>query len=106
LHTAAPEDHAAIRVYALQLEPDIKCIHRACRKEMADLAGTHYYIDARGAARREPGSSIIDGRCDLPHFTNDASLSRSGFLAHREPGHRLGRIACAPHHLDAFVLYR
>ena len=88
LRLAAPEDHAAVGVLALQFQPYIGGVYGAAREEMADLARAHHHIHARCRARLQVNARVIDRRGYLSDIADHGAAGLFRFLAHREAGHR------------------
>src|SRR5258707_7107623 len=61
-HTAAPREHLAVGIARLKFQPHIVSIHRARRKEVADLARSHHGVHADRGTWLESKSLRAD-RC-------------------------------------------
>ena len=87
VHAAAPEDHACRSAsLPLELQPDVEGVHRAAREEVADLAGAHDDVDARGRAGLERRRRLVERRRDLADVADHHRAALLGLLAHREGG--------------------
>ena len=104
---AAPVNHPAVRIPALQLQPDVEGVDRAAGEEMADAPRPDDHVHARGRPGRELRLGLVDRRGHLADVADEHRPLLLGFLAHRETRHRLRSrpFAGATHHAGAFSLF-
>ena len=90
----APENHAAMLVLSLELDPAIERIHGAAGEKVAKLASAHHHFDAHGLAAPEDCADAAERRDEFRRRANRSGRAPKachGFFAHRKGALELRR---------------
>src|SRR4051812_16151097 len=87
--SAAPENRLSRGVFALEFQPDIEGIHRATRKEVADLHGSNNNVDANACSRLECRTGFVHWCRNIPRFAQSDLPGLFRLFSHRERGGEL-----------------
>ncbi|MBP1607688.1 MAG: hypothetical protein H6Q08_3062 [Acidobacteria bacterium] len=92
LDESAVQEHLALVVHGLQLDPHVECVDGPPGKEVPDVARSHHHVDTNRLASSHDGIDAIERRDDLARGLEHAARGPEArrLLAHGERARQLG----------------